>query len=118
MQSPKNRVINALTAIDTSCKGGFVASFAKRLGYAALSHDYRLAPEHPFPATAEDSLAVYRGLLERFQPEDIRIAGESASGGLTLALLFALKKDGLPIPCAAVCFNRRCVHFEYDRSSF
>ncbi len=84
---------------------GFVASFAKRLGYAALTYDYRLAPEHPYPAAVEDSLAVYRSLLERFRSEDILIAGESAGGGLTLALLFALKKEGLPMPCAAVAIS-------------
>jgi len=84
---------------------GFVASFAKRLGYAALTYDYRLAPEHPYPAAVEDSLAVYRSLLERFQPENILIAGESAGGGLTLALLFALKKLDLTMPCAVVAIS-------------
>lgn len=84
---------------------GFVASFAKRLGYAALSYDYRLAPEHPYPAAVEDSLAVYRALLERYRPEDILVAGESAGGGLALALLFALKQARLPMPCAAVAIS-------------
>lgn len=84
---------------------GFVASFARRLGYAALTCDYRLAPEHPYPAAVEDSLAVYRALLERYRPEDILIAGESAGGGLTLALLFALRQVQLPMPCAAVAIS-------------
>lgn len=84
---------------------GFVASFARRLGYAALSYDYRLAPEHPYPAAVEDSLAVYRALLERYRPEDILIAGESAGGGLALALLFALKQARLPMPCAAAAIS-------------
>ena len=84
---------------------GFVSKFAKRLGFAALTYDYRLAPEHPYPAAVEDSLAVYRGLLERFRSPDILVAGESAGGGLALALLFALKKLGLPYPCAAVAIS-------------
>ena len=48
---------------------------------------------------------MYRSLLDRFQPADILIAGESAGGGLALALLFALRKSGLPMPCAAVVIS-------------
>ena len=84
---------------------GFVASFAKRLGYTALTYDYRLAPEHPYPAAVEDSLAVYRAQLERYQSKDILIAGESAGGGLALALLFAIRQAQLPMPCAAVAIS-------------
>lgn len=84
---------------------GFVATFANRLKYATLTYDYRLAPEYPYPAAVDDSLAVYRGLLENYRSEDILLAGESAGGGLALALLLAIKKHGLPQPCAAVAIS-------------
>ncbi|NDY55766.1 alpha/beta hydrolase [Desulfovibrio sulfodismutans] len=84
---------------------GFVSAFANRLGYAALTYDYRLAPEHPYPAAVEDSIAAYRGLLVTHRPGDILVAGESAGGGLALALLFAIRKYALPMPCAAVAIS-------------
>ncbi len=72
----------------------------------ALSLDYRLAPEHPFPAALEDSLAAYRWLLARgFPPRSIVIGGDSAGGNLTLALLLALRDADEPLPAAAVCLS-------------
>ena len=84
---------------------GFVAKFARTLGFAALTYDYRLAPEYPFPAAIDDALAVYRALLECFDARDILLAGESAGGGLTLALLFAIKQHQLPFPSAAIAIS-------------
>jgi acetyl esterase/lipase len=79
----------------------------ERLSRAAqarvLALDYRLAPEHPFPAPVEDARAAYRWLLKQgLQPKRIAIAGDSAGGGLTFATLLALKQHGDPMPaCAA-----------------
>jgi monoterpene epsilon-lactone hydrolase len=76
-------------------------------GCAVLAVDYRLAPEHPFPAGLEDCIASYRWLCEH-GPEgaaparSVFVAGDSAGGNLTLALLLALKQRGLPLPNAAV----------------
>ena len=79
-----------------------VAKFTKNTGIPALLFDYRLAPEQPFPAALEDSLAVYRKLLDDgILPSNIVIVGESAGGGLCLALLLALKDNGIPLPSAA-----------------
>jgi len=68
-----------------------------------LAIDYRLAPEHPFPGAIEDALSAYRWLLaEGIPPRHIAVAGDSAGGGLVLALLLALRDEGLPLPaCAA-----------------
>jgi monoterpene epsilon-lactone hydrolase len=66
--------------------------------------DYRLAPEHPFPAPLDDALAAYRWLLATgVAPERLVIAGDSAGGHLTLALLLALREARLPLPAASIC---------------
>ena len=71
-----------------------------------LAIDYRLAPEHPFPAAVEDSVAAYRWLLSTgADPANIVIAGDSAGGGLTVATLVALRDAGDPLPAAAVCIS-------------
>jgi epsilon-lactone hydrolase len=68
--------------------------------------DYRLAPEHPFPAPVEDALAAYRWLLaEGAAPGRLIVMGDSAGGGLTLALLLKLRDEGLPLPAAAVAIS-------------
>ncbi len=68
-----------------------------------LVPDYRLAPEHPFPAALEDSRRAYHWLREQARnPEGIVVAGDSAGAGLLLSLLLALKRDRQPLPAAAV----------------
>ena len=85
---------------------GVVSKFAKNTGVANLIYEYRLAPEHPFPAAVDDSVKVYRWLLNSgYKPANILIAGESAGGGLTLALLLALKGQNIPLPVAAVAIS-------------
>jgi acetyl esterase/lipase len=73
-------------------------------GLSVFTPDYRLAPEHPFPAALEDALAVYRAMLTRF-PAGFALGGDSAGGGLALALLLAAKAEGLPMPACAVLFS-------------
>jgi acetyl esterase/lipase len=83
--------------------------FTWRIGAAARAHvlyfDYRLAPEHPFPAALEDAVAVYRWLAGRFDPRRIAFMGDSAGGGLALATLYKLRDEGLALPAAAVAVS-------------
>ncbi|MGE5621093.1 MAG: alpha/beta hydrolase [archaeon] len=85
---------------------GVVSRIVQQTNIAALLYEYRLAPEHPFPAAVEDSVSAYIWLLEQgFSPSDILIAGESAGGGLCLASLLALKESSIPLPSAAVAIS-------------
>ncbi len=83
-----------------------ISRLARACRARALAIDYRLAPEHPFPAAVEDAVAAYRWLLSRgVRPDEIVICGDSAGGGLTVAALVALRDAGDPLPAAGVCIS-------------
>lgn len=82
------------------------SELARASGMASLALDYRLAPEHAFPAAVDDALTGYRWLLAQgIAPARIAVAGDSAGGGLAVALLLAIKAAGLPQPAAAVAIS-------------
>jgi monoterpene epsilon-lactone hydrolase len=85
---------------------GFVADLARKAGMSAVTVDYRLAPENPYPAALQDVTAAYEALLEReVGGRRIVVSGESAGGNLALALLVAGKSQGLAMPAATVLFS-------------
>ena len=97
--------------------GGYVSScptdylsmsgnFAKMLNVRLYMPDYRLAPEHPFPAALDDSLAAYRWLLEQgCTPESIAFAGDSAGGAMVVSVMVRALRAGLPLPAAGAAFS-------------
>jgi epsilon-lactone hydrolase len=81
---------------------GLASQVGRRTGAKVISVDYRLAPEHPYPAAVDDALAAYKALLDNgTAPSDIAFAGESAGGGLAVATLVNARDQGLPLPAAA-----------------
>jgi phosphinothricin tripeptide acetyl hydrolase len=82
------------------------AAIASAAAASALLLDYRLAPEHPYPAAVDDATAAYRWLLDQgIAPEHVVIAGDSAGGGLTVATLLALREARVPLPAGGVCIS-------------
>lgn len=69
-------------------------------GFRVISIDYRMAPDHPFPAALDDVINVWRALVTDHDPRKMAVFGSSAGGGLTLAMILAAKARGLPLPSA------------------
>jgi epsilon-lactone hydrolase len=85
---------------------GLTTHLVLRTGIPAISLDYRLAPEHPFPSAVLDGVAAYRDLLERgVEPGTIVFAGDSAGGSLSVTVALAARDAGLPTPAAIVAFS-------------
>lgn len=83
-----------------------IARLAKSANVRVLAIDYRLAPEHRFPAALEDAVASYHWLLEHgLRAHQITFAGDSAGGGLALATLLLLRDSQTPLPAAVVCLS-------------
>jgi acetyl esterase/lipase len=83
------------------------AGLARLIRRRVFSVDYRLAPENKFPAAIDDVIAAYRWLIDKqsIPPDRIALGGDSAGGGLALALLLTARDEGLPMPACAVCFS-------------
>ncbi|SDW37875.1 alpha/beta hydrolase [Marinobacter mobilis] len=85
---------------------GITGHLAKSSGATIFTLDYRLAPEHPYPAALDDAMSAYQALLsEGYEPKHIAIAGDSAGGGLSLALAMRLRDEQLPLPSSLTVFS-------------
>jgi epsilon-lactone hydrolase len=85
---------------------GLASQVGRRTDAKVISVDYRLAPEHPYPAAVDDALGAYEALLDNgTAPSDIAFAGESAGGGLAVATLVNARDHGLPLPAAAFAMS-------------
>jgi monoterpene epsilon-lactone hydrolase len=85
---------------------GFASHLSQYSGMPTFTVDYRLAPEHPFPAAEDDAFAAYRWLLAQgHDPSKIVVAGDSAGGHLAVALALRLRREGLPLPAALALFG-------------
>jgi epsilon-lactone hydrolase len=85
---------------------GLAGHYARLLKARVYMPDYRLAPQHPFPAAIEDSLAAYKWLLDQGHPaESIAISGDSAGGAMVITVMVAARNAGLPLPAAGVALS-------------
>ena len=91
---------------DAVSAANLASQVGRRTQAKVISVDYRLAPEHPYPAAVDDALAAYEALLQNgTAPSDIVFAGESAGGGLAVATLVNARDHGLPLPAAALVMS-------------
>jgi epsilon-lactone hydrolase len=87
---------------DAFLSAGLASQVARRTDAKVISVDYRLAPEHPYPAAVDDALAAYEALLDRgIAPTDVAFAGDSAGGGLAVATMVSARDHGVALPAAA-----------------
>jgi monoterpene epsilon-lactone hydrolase len=82
------------------------AEIGRCAGIPTLAIDYRLAPEHPFPAAVDDTVTAYRYLLDKgIRPSRIALAGDSAGGGLVVGAMLAIRAAGLSLPGCGWCIS-------------
>jgi monoterpene epsilon-lactone hydrolase len=91
---------------DAALAADLASQVGRRTQARVISVDYRLAPEHPYPAAVDDALTAYAALLrDGIAPSDIVLAGESAGGGLAVATMVNARDHGLPLPAAAYAMS-------------
>jgi monoterpene epsilon-lactone hydrolase len=106
-EKPQERIVmylhgGAYVAGSLQSHRHLVSALAKTCKAEAMAVDYRLAPEHPFPAALDDALSAYLWLIKKHNPQQVIIAGDSAGGGLAVAMIAKLLEDHLALPRAVV----------------
>jgi acetyl esterase/lipase len=95
------------------------ARFSASIGAVVLVLDYRLAPEHPFPAAVDDTISAFRWLVkEGYSQSRIVIGGDSAGGGLTLQALLAMREEGVSLPAAAFFLSPLTDFVRFDGETY
>jgi salicylate hydroxylase len=88
------------------CSVEYAERLARSVGGCCLALDYRLAPEHPFPAAIEDAVEAYRHLISMgYKPDNIFFSGESAGGGLAVSAAIAVRDEGFPTPAGLLLLS-------------
>ena len=121
-KNPQDRIVlyihgGGFVTGSTEARKGFTSYIVDKLGLNVVSIDYRLAPEHPFPAGPDDCLAAYKALLEKYRGNQIVLLGESAGGNLVLSLLLQIKDAGLPLPAGTFAIAP-AVQFDKELDSY
>ena len=121
-QNPSERIVlyihgGGFVTGSSEARKGLTYHIAHKLGLNVVAIDYRLAPEHPFPAGPEDCLKAYEALLKRFDGQKIVLLGESAGGNLVLSLLLQVKAKGLPLPAGTFALSPT-VQYDQELSSY
>ncbi len=121
-ENPQDKVIlyihgGAFVTGSSDSKTMFTYHLVDKFGYNLISIDYRLAPEHPFPAGVNDCIDVYAEVIQKYGAKNVILLGESAGANLVLVTLLKIKERGYEYPKASFAFSP-CVQYDKELGSY